>query len=161
MTTLDPARCADLEAALARIAALEADVIRLTETARAACENWMSACKQRDEARAEVAKCHDLGRSRDGFGGKPPDANRPSIAELQRGFSSLNVDLLLAELPHDMRDAGYKDEVADAVASLVNAAPVLLEIASAALAYRDAPEASDAVYVGWVRLQAALAKVAP
>lgn len=30
-----------------------ADVLRLTETARAASENWMEACRQRDEARAE------------------------------------------------------------------------------------------------------------
>lgn len=32
-----------------------ATIARLSETARAASENWMAACKQRDEARAEVA----------------------------------------------------------------------------------------------------------
>jgi hypothetical protein len=81
---------------------------------------------------------------------------RPSIAELQRGFSSLNVDLLLAELPHDMRDAGYKDEVADAVAAFVSAAPVLLEIAAAALAYDKHPHAEN-----YRNFAAALAKVTP
>lgn len=52
-----------LAAARARITALEADVLRLTETGRAAAENWMAACKQRDEARAKsdrhpLCQCH-------------------------------------------------------------------------------------------------------
>lgn len=35
---------------------LRADVLRLTETARAASENWMEACRQRDEARADAER---------------------------------------------------------------------------------------------------------
>lgn len=34
-------------------AGLQAEVLRLTETARTAAENWMAACQQRDESRAE------------------------------------------------------------------------------------------------------------
>lgn len=33
---------------------LRTEVLRLTETARTAAENWMAACRQRDEARAEA-----------------------------------------------------------------------------------------------------------
>lgn len=42
-----------LEDAKSESVQLRADVLRLTETARAASENWMEACRQRDEARAE------------------------------------------------------------------------------------------------------------
>lgn len=38
--------------------AARASTLRFTETARAAAENWMSACRQRDEARAEVEATH-------------------------------------------------------------------------------------------------------
>jgi hypothetical protein len=37
---------------------VRADVLRLTETARAASENWMTASRERDEARAEVERMH-------------------------------------------------------------------------------------------------------
>lgn len=57
--------------------ALKGDVLRLTETARAASENWMSACEQRDEARRRIADVEILlsreiaWRSRYEFGSHP------------------------------------------------------------------------------------------
>jgi hypothetical protein len=49
-----------------------------------------------------------------------------------------NTDLLFAELHGDLRDAGYKDEVAAEIVALVRAAPLLLEITAAALAVVNA-----------------------
>lgn len=50
---------ANRDAALARLDDLEAAVLRMTETARAAAENWMSACQQRDEARVEATAAEE------------------------------------------------------------------------------------------------------
>jgi hypothetical protein len=44
---------------------LAADVLRLTETARSAAENWMAACRQRDEARAESEQLRQRVRDQD------------------------------------------------------------------------------------------------
>lgn len=69
---------------------------------------------------------------------------RPSIAELQQ-----------------LDPCKDNDCCADARGALVNAAPVLLEIAAAALAYRDASDGTDDCFDAWVVLETALSKVRP
>jgi hypothetical protein len=46
----------DVEPLRRDLAAANASILRLTESARAAAENWMSACRQRDEAKAECER---------------------------------------------------------------------------------------------------------
>lgn len=57
-----------------------ADVLRLTETARAACENWMSACKQRDEAKAEIGRMRPVVKAAEEWTDRalPNDSNLPN-----------------------------------------------------------------------------------
>jgi len=45
----------DVPELLAEVRRLQTSVLRLTESARAACESWMSACKERDANGARVS----------------------------------------------------------------------------------------------------------
>lgn len=72
---------------------------------------------------------------------------RPSIAELQRLTDAINYK-------------GPPEANRVAISALVNAAPVLLEIAAAALAWRDRPITDDAV-APLERLLAAIDRVSP
>lgn len=59
-------------------------------------------------------------------------SDKPSISELQR--ANFDRALMAAELPHELRDLGYKDSAVSHIIGLILAAPVLLEIAETALA---------------------------
>jgi hypothetical protein len=71
----------------------------------------------------------------------------------------MNNNLLLAELPHDLRAAGYKESVISEILALITAGPKLLEIATEALEVEECNSLRDSKVA--YALRAALAKVRP